>query len=146
MTEFAASVDTGSKRWLAILAIAVAAAIVVMAYSFIATSSPPEPAVVAPSKPAPPPADQTVARTEPDWNSAPAARASQAARPDPFATQYASEARNAAAHDPVAHEQAVHRQADYLRDQIAKGKLSQGLGNLTKEKVDDMEKKGILIE
>ncbi|HTS19421.1 MAG TPA: hypothetical protein VMP11_17725 [Verrucomicrobiae bacterium] len=149
MSRIASLLDTDSKRWLAVLAAAVAVSIVFITYSFLKTLSPAEPTVVASQKPAPPPADTPVTRAEPDWNATPASTPlveSAATRPDPFAAQYAAEARDAAAHDPVAHAKAVQHQAGYLRDLISQGKLPQGFGKLTKEQVDDMEKKGVLIE
>ena len=147
MSLASSSIDTGSRRWLAALAVAVAATVVYMTWSFLKPSSPTEPSLVA-QKPDPAPTAAPVTRAEPDWNTAPAAPVAQAAttRPDPFAAQYAADAWSAAAHDPIAHEKAVQHQAEYLRDKIAQGKLPSGFGNLTKEKVDDMEKKGVLIE
>jgi hypothetical protein len=46
----------------------------------------------------------------------------------------------------VAHQQAVHQQAEYLRTLISQGKSTPGYGNLTKEQVDQMEQKGVLIQ
>jgi len=143
MNAIPRSIDTGSKRWLTILAVTVAASVVFVAYSFVQTLAPPEPSVVAPQKPTPAPTEKAVTSSEPDWNAAPVAPCSQAAatHADPFAAQYAA----AAAHDPVVHQRDVHRQAEYLRNLISQGKLPQGLGSLTKEQVDEMEQKGITI-
>ena len=63
-------------------------------------------------------------------------------RVSPFAAQDAARVSN----DPIAAQNRVHLQAEYLRKLIADGKVPKGLGNLTKERVDEMEKKGILIE
>ena len=46
----------------------------------------------------------------------------------------------------VAQQKMVHFQAEYLRTLIAKGKLPAGLGHLTKEQVDEMEKNGETIQ
>ncbi len=144
MNAIPQSIDTGSKRWLTILAVAAAASIVVVAYSFVQTLAPPEPSVVAPQKPTPAPTGEAVTSSEPDWNAAPVGPGSQAAatRVDPFAAQYAA----AAAHDPVVHQREVHRQADYLRNLISQGKLPEGFGNLTKAQVDQMEQRGVTIQ
>jgi hypothetical protein len=40
----------------------------------------------------------------------------------------------------------VHEQAEYLRNLISQGKLPDTTGNLTKEQVDEMERKGITLE
>jgi len=135
------------QRWLTVLAVAAAASVIFLAYSAVKALSPPEPSIVAPQKSTPAPAAGAVTRTEPDWNGAAAAPVAEGthapvSRPDPFAAQNAAAAKN----DPVVFRKAVHQQAEYLRKLIAEGKLPGGYGNLTKEQVDDMEKKGLLIE
>jgi len=137
------SMDTSSKRWLTILAVTAAASVIFVAYSFVKALSPPEPSVAAPQKPTPAPTEEAVTRSEPDWNAAQVVPGSQAAatRVDPFATQYAAAAKN----DPVAAQQAVHREAEYFRTLISQGKLPECYGKLTKEQVDQMEKKGVMI-
>jgi hypothetical protein len=139
--------DDGSKRWLKVLAVAAAASVIFLTYSFVRALSPAQPSVVAPQKPTPAPTEEAVTRTEPDWNGAAAAQVAEGtqapvSRPDPFAAQNAAAAKN----DPVVFRKAVHQQAEYLRKLIAEGKLPGGYGNLTKEQVDEMEKKGLLIE
>jgi hypothetical protein len=146
MNAIPRSIDTSSKRWLTILAVTAAASVIFVAYSVVKALSPPEPSVVAPQKPTPAPIEEAVTRSEPDWNSAAAghvAEDSQAAatRADPFAAQYAAAAKN----DPVAAQQAVHREAEYFRTLISQGKLPECYGKLTKEQVDQMEKKGVMI-
>jgi len=143
MSAIRALMNDDSKRWLAILAVTAVASVIFVAYSFIQTLSPPVPTVVAPQKPTPAPTGEAVTRSEPNWNTAQVVPGSQAAatHADPFAAQYAA----AAAHDPVVHQRDVHRQAEYLRNLISQGKLPQGLGSLTKEQVDEMEQKGIII-
>ncbi len=143
MNAIPRSIDTSSKRWLTILAVTVAASVIFVAYSFVKALSPPEPAVVAPQKPTPAPTEEAVTRSEPDWNAAQVVPGSQAAAThvDPFAAQYAAAAKN----DPVAAQQAVHREAEYFRTLISQGKLPECYGKLTKEQVDQMEKKGVMI-
>jgi hypothetical protein len=138
------SMDASSKRWLIVLGAAVLVSIIILTHSFInALFSSKEETVAVSVR-----SEEAVARTEPDWNSTQAGHVPQTmtTRPDPFAAKYAAEAKAAAANDPVVHQQAVHQQAEHLRNLISQGKLPQGLGNLTKEQVDEMEKKGLLIE
>ena len=143
MSAIRGLMNDDSKRWLAILAVTAAASVIFVAYSFIQTLAPPEPTVVAPQKSTPAPTEGAVTKIEPEWNAAQVAPGIQAAatRADPFAAQYAA----ALANDPVARQKDVHRQAEYLRSLISQGKLPEGLGNLTKQQVDEMEQKGITI-
>jgi hypothetical protein len=150
MSAIPSSVDTDSKRWLAVLGVAAAIAVVFLAYSFVSQLSRSDQSVTAPSKPAATHAEEAAARAEPDWASAAAGHTSgdllaNTTKPDPFAAKYAAEAKAAAANDPVVRQKAVHQQAEYFRNLISQGKLPKGLGNLTKEQVDEMEKNGILV-
>ena len=140
------SLDAGSKRWLIVLGAAVLISIIILTHSLANALFPSKEETVAISTPVR--TEEAVTRSEPDWNSAQAGQVPQATttRPDPFAAKYAADAKAAAANDPVAHQQAVHHQAEYLRNLISQGKLPQGYGNLTKEQVDEIEKKGLLIE
>jgi hypothetical protein len=116
-------------------------------HSFLNVLSPPEKTVVAQQPPAEVPEPVRV-RTEPAWPSPPQMVGATEERPappvrvSPFAAQDAARISN----DPIAAQNRVHLQAEYLRKLIADGKVPKGLGNLTKEKIDEMEKKGILIE
>jgi hypothetical protein len=149
MNAIPSSIDTGSKRWLIVLGAAVLVSVVILARSFVSTLFPSKEVTVAVSASAR--TEETVTRTEPDWNSAHAVQTgpvtqTPASKPDPFAAKYAAEAKAAAAHDPVAHQQAVHQQAEYLRNLISQGKPTPGFGKLTNEQVNQMEQKGILIQ
>jgi len=148
MNAISPPTDNDSKRWLTVLAVAAAVSIAFVAYSFVKTLSPSEASVVAPQKPASAPAEEPVTKNEPDWNAAQAVQGSQVAatRVDPFAAQYAAAAKAAAANDPIARQKVVHQQAEYLRNLISQGKPTDGFGNLTKEQVDEMERKGVTIE
>lgn len=148
MKAISPPVDTDSKRWLTVLGTVALISTLYLVYSFLGASS--EESIAAPPKPEAPPAEESVARAEPDWNAVSVDhtadyRATAATKPDPFADKYAADARTAAANDPVVRQKAVHRQADYFRSLIAQGKLPKGLGNLTKEQVDQMEKDGVLV-
>jgi hypothetical protein len=141
------SMDADSKRWLTVLAVTAATSVVFMTYAFVKKLSPAEQSVVAPEKSTRAPAGEAATRSEPDWNAANASPGGQnslaaTTQADPFATQDAAAAKN----DPAVFHQAVHQQAEYLRKLISEGKLPGGYGNLTKDQVDEMEKKGLLIE
>ena len=58
MSAIPRSMDNGSKRWLAVLAVTAAASVIFVAYSFVQTLSPSEPSVVAPAKPTPAPTEE----------------------------------------------------------------------------------------
>jgi hypothetical protein len=138
--------DTAAKRWLALLAVAFVVSVGVLMHSFFAVLSPPEQTVVA-QRPAAEAAEPVHVRSEPVWNSPPRMGTTEETpappvRVSPFAAQDAARVSN----DPIAARNRVHLQAEYLRKLIADGKLPRGLGDLTKEQVDEMEKKGILIE
>jgi len=149
MNATSSSRDTSAKRWLIVLGAAALVSIVIVARSFVSALFPSKEVTVAVS--APGRTEATVTRTEPDWQSAQAVQTGPvtqvpASRSDPFAAKYAAGAKAAATHDPVAHQQAVHQQAEYLRNLISQGKPTPGYGNLTKEQVNQMEQKGILIQ
>lgn len=140
------SMDASSKRWLAALGAVVLVSISILTRSFFSALFPSNQEPVA--APARTPAREAVTRTEPAWNTTTPSRSTenpQEATPkvSPFAAQDAAAAA-AKAHELSAQE-AVHRQAEYLRNLISQGKLPEGFGKLTKEQVDEMEKKGITI-
>ena len=146
MSTISWSLDTPAKRWLALLAVAFVVSVGVLVHSYFDTLFPPEQTVVAQQRPAEVPEPVHV-RSEPVWNSPPPIGTTEETpappvRVSPFAAQDAARVSN----DPIAAQNRVHLQAEYLRKLIADGKVPKGLGNLTKEKVDEMEKKGILIE
>ena len=145
MSAISWSLDTPAKRWLALLAVAFVVSVGVLMHSFFAVLSPPEQTVVAQKPPTEVPEPVHV-RTEPVWNHPQQLVATEETpappvRVSPFAAQDAARVSN----DPIAAQNRVHLQAEYLRKLIAAGRLPKGLGNLTKEQVDEMEKKGILI-
>ena len=86
-------------------------------------------------------------RAEPVWDSTPQPGGKRersqvaAGRVDPFDGQV-----TAVQPDAAARQEMVHKQAEYLRKIMVNGRLPAGLGHLTKEQVDEMEKKGIMIE
>jgi hypothetical protein len=142
------SLDTATKRWLALLAAVFLLSTGVLVHSFLTASSPQEPiTVTAVQRPVPQTAEEVRTRSEPAWGQAQqAGRSEQSAvaeRVSPFDAQEAAARKKI---DPVARQEAVHQQANYLRNLIAAGKVPSGLGNLTKEQVDQMEKEGVTIQ
>ena len=146
MSAISWSLDTAAKRWLALLALVFVVSVGVLVHSFLDALSPQEQKADVAQPRASVVLEPVHVRTEPAWNSPqPVETVKQSPvgeRVSPFDTQPATVRRKA---DPVVHQQMVHQQADYLRNLIAAGRLPKGLGNLTKEKVDEMEKKGDLI-
>jgi hypothetical protein len=137
--------NTSAKRWLAVLAGAVLASVVVVAHSFMEAISPEEKTVTVDQLTSSG-TEQAPAKSEPTWNEPQAGHAGEdhavVARVSPFDSKTPPVSKP----DPVIRQQMVHHQADYLRTLIAAGKLPAGFGNLTKEQVDEMEKKGITIQ
>jgi len=142
MSAITWSLDTPSKRWLALLAVAFVVSMGVMVHSFLEALSSPQQKAEAPPKPALESTEQVQTLSEPEWNAPPPQPDRVAERVSPFAAQDAAQPKS----DPAARQRLVHRQADYLRGLIAAGKLPKQMGNLTKEQVDQMEKDGITIE
>jgi len=137
--------DTPAKRWLAVLTgAAVVTAAVLMQSMFNASTLPERAAEV--KRPEVEAAEPAHTRPEPEWkNPEPMAEMSKPVppvNPSPFEAQDKATVAN----DPVAMQRRVHQQAEYLRGVIASGHIPKALGNLTKEKVDEMERKGLLIE
>jgi hypothetical protein len=144
MSAISWSLDTPAKRWLAILAGVFLLSLAVLMYSFITALTAREQITVA-QPPAAKVSEPVHVRTEPAWDSAQpietVKQTSAADRVSPFDNQKPPPTKR----DPVVYQQMVHRQAEYLRTLITNGKLPPGLGNLTKEQVDEMEKNGEII-
>ncbi len=137
-------VDTSAKRWLAVLAAAFLATVMVLVHSFLDALAPSENTVTAQQSTSGSAGDAPV-KSEPTWSDQPQAQAQDGSatvtRVSPFDNQRPTVPKV----DPAAQQEMVHQQAEYLRQLIAAGKLPKGYGNLTKEQVDEMEKKGISI-
>ena len=138
--------DTPAKRWLTAMAAAFLLCVTVLVHSFLNAQAPEEVVVTAPAPSAPVVVEHV--RNAPAWNNSQqtprAQRSQEAVRVSPFAAEDAAAEKQKK--NPVADQEAVHVQADYLRKLIAKGALPKGLGDLTKEQVDQMEKDGVMIE
>ena len=141
------SLATDSKRWLAVLAAACLVSVAMLAHSFRRALSPAEENSAAVQKPATAATNEARTRSEPAWTSPQQIAATEnheeAIRVSPFDGKNKLLTKT----DKLAAQQAeVHRQAEYLRGLIAAGKLPAGLGHLTKEQVDEMERMGTTIQ
>jgi hypothetical protein len=142
------SLNTDSKRWLAVLAAAGLVSVVMLARAFMNVLAPAEENTVAVQGPAVAATKEVQTRSEPVWNGAQQTATTEnheatVVRVSPFDGKNKLQTKR---DEEVAQQADVHRQADYLRGLIAAGKLPAGYGPLTKEQIDDMEKKGITIQ
>jgi hypothetical protein len=146
MSAIPSALDTASKRWLAVLAVVFLASVALLARSFLNASFSPEEKTITIEPRASGRTEPVSTRSEPAWDRLQAVPEAEPNQPDgrasPFAALSAAKARD----NPALIQERVHQQAEYLRKLIADGKLPESLGPLTKEQVDEMEKKGILIE
>ncbi len=130
--------DTNAKRWLAVLVASVLISIVFLERAFLNAVTPQENVVTAGSA--------TSGESEDTQSKSGSGSQTQESmtfvRVSPFDNQ---SPKTVPKDDPVVHQQIVHQEAEYLRQLIAAGKLPKGFGNLTKEQVDDMEKRGVTI-
>ena len=139
--------DTSAKRWLAVLAAAVLVSVVSLERAFMNAVTPQENTVTVQSSTSGQ-TEQVQAKSEPSWGNQAQAQA-QVPEESPVVNRvspFDNKPTFANKNDPMAHQRMVHQQAEYLRGLIAAGKLPKGFGNLTKERVDEMEKKGISID
>ena len=146
MNVTARSFDTASKCWLAVLATAFLASVAILAHSFIKASSPPAESSATVQQPASEGTKEVRTPNKPDW-SFPAPRPVVkgqriTAGTDPFRSPDSDTAKR---QKDAAAKQLVHRQAEALRTMVKQDKLPEGLGNLTLEQIDEMEKKGEAI-
>jgi hypothetical protein len=136
--------DTSAKRWMAVLSAAFLVSVVVLTRSFMNVLAPDESAVpVQQSTSAE--TGQVQSRNEPVFNNQSQAQGEQGSPIVERVSPFDNDRPKVTKIDPVARQEVVHQQADYLRQLIAAGKLPKGFGNLTKEQVDEMEKKGFTI-
>lgn len=73
--------------------------------------------------------------------------------PEPSGTKVTNGNQSLSSHSAVKREQDaatnkafVHQQAETFRAMVIKNKVPGGLGDLTLEKIDEMEKNGIIVE
>lgn len=139
MSAPVSSIDATSKRWLAALALAILASVVILTRSFINALSPPPEKIVAAQPPA---LNETKAvRTsgQEGWG-----RPQELQRTSPFPS--ANSDATVRKKDEAIHKELVHKQAETLRSMIKQDKLPDAYGHLTLEEVDEMEKNGETIQ
>jgi hypothetical protein len=143
MSTMTRTPETTSKWWLIGLAAAVLVSLAVLAHSFLSTFSPTEEHIEKVQRPASEATRSVVTRTEPAWDGAQSAggiaenQLAPAKRTSPFEAEENTEQQARAA---------LQTQAKYFQKVMVNGKLPASLGSLTKEQVDDLQKKGLIIE
>ena len=141
------SLDTDSKRLLAILATVFLVSVAMLTHSFMLALSTTQENNAAVQKPATANTDEVVTRSEPAWSSPQQTAVPENREADIRVSPFDGKNKLLTKREEMAAQQAeVHRQADYLRKLIAAGKLPAGYGHLTKEQVDEMEKNGETIQ
>ena len=146
MNTTGTSMDATSKRWLVALAIAFLAGVAALTHSFMKAFSAAEqsdtnlqPAVTDRT-------EEVHTFSQPAWihpQEFHAAEEHQAAT-SPSVSD-GSEATPCKKNETV-REEMVHKQAECLRSLVKQNKLPAAYGHLTLDQIDDMEKKGIVIE
>jgi hypothetical protein len=133
--------DTASKRWLAVLAVALLVSMAMIVRAFVNASFHQEEKTVTVEPQVSVVTEPVSTRTEPVWDNPGEVHETQLAPTDgrvsPFKTQVSA---------AEASRDEVHRQAEYFRKIMVNGKLPACYGSLTQAQVDEMEKKGITIQ
>ena len=143
MSAFLSSLDASSKRLLAAFVLAAVVTIGVLMHSFLSAITPPK-EIVNP-QPFPVTAVETRASSQPAWDSAQQNRSTE--YPQNIPPTPPSERRATATWvTPTNWQEMVHMQAEYLRKQSAESQDPGGIGKLTPEQIDEMEKNGLLAE
>ena len=142
------SVDATSKLWLTVLAVAVLASIATLIHSFIKATAPPEEIVsVTAREPTAAPTAAAPASAEPAWSFPDPARVAQGqSQPETPGVEPFSPSSNSAPKrqtEDAASKAMIHQQAETFRDMVKQNKVPGGLGDLTLEKVDEMEKNNV---
>jgi len=139
--------DTASRRWLIALAIAFFVAAAMLTHSFMNAFSAPErgDAKVQPVGADRPEEIHTV--SQPEWIH-PQEFQGVEQRHAPTDDAITSDSRDTTTREKseTLREKMVHKQAESLRSLVKQNKLPAAYGHLTLDQIDDMEKKGIVIE
>ncbi len=141
----ALSLDTTSKRWLTVLAVAVVISIIMLTRSFISAFSRPEAMNPETQKTAAAPAVTASTTAEPEWNLLSQSPGSTVQHIHPDSSSETSDF-GRPKRDAAIRKEQVHKQAQDLRSMVKQNKLPKSFGHLTTEQIDEMEKKGIIIE
>ena len=143
MSAFLSSLDASSKRWLIVFALAAVVTIGVLAHSFLSALAPPK-EVVKP-QPFPVTVGRTYTSSQPAWDSAQQNRSTGYPNNIPPAP---SSGHNppAALATPTNWVKVVHMQAEDLRKKVVESKDPDDVKQRTLERIDEMEKNGLLIQ
>ena len=137
------SFDASSKRWLMVFAMAAVVTIVVLARSFFSTLAPPQEAVNKLQQS--PPVRTVHASSQPVWDTGQQNRST--GYPDNISLTPLGERHTTTAWvTPTNWEGIVHTQAEYLRKKTAESKDPSDVKRMTLERIDKMEKEGLLVQ
>jgi hypothetical protein len=139
------SLDTTSKCWLAALALAILISTVILTRSFINAFSPPEDKSIETQQSAQDSTKKVTVAAQPEWITLQQSHPGDRQRADmgsPFNDSDFPKPKN----DAAVRKEMVHKQAEQLRAMVKQNKLPEVYGHLTMEQIDEMEKKGIMIE
>jgi LAS superfamily LD-carboxypeptidase LdcB len=145
MSPASSSLDATSKRLLAALALAILISVVILARSFINVFSPSEQISPQTQQSARDPAKTVSSVTEPQWIS-PQQSHNHAEQPADKESPFKDSVFGTPKNDAAVRKEMVHMQAENLRAMVKQNKLPKAYGDLTTERIDEMEKNGIIIE
>ena len=140
------SIETSSKCWLALLGLVFLVSVLFLARSFMKVIFPPRENPVMVQQPQGEGAEKTYNKNELVWSSPQEPRGFEDHRSSTLASALVTNDVMAAKRIEAAREEMVRRQAQSLRTMVKENKLPDGLGHLTLDRIDEMEKKGIVIE
>jgi hypothetical protein len=137
------SLDASSKWWLMVFAVAAVVTIVVLARSFFSALAPPQEVVNKLQQS--PPVRTVHAISQPVWDAGQQSRStgySDNIPPSPPSERKAG----AAWVTPTNWAGIVHTQAEYLRKQAEESKDPSDVKRMALERIDEMEKRGVLVQ
>ena len=145
MSATSSSLDASSKRWLIAFALAAVVTIVVLAHSFFSALVPPKKVVSKPQQSSPAMAVDTSASGQSAWESAWQNRSTGYTPNIPPTPPSECHTTNTWVAPPN-WEGMVHMQAEYLRKKNAESKAPSDVKQMTLERIDEMEKNGLMDE
>jgi hypothetical protein len=141
MSTTSSSPDVSSKRWLMLFASAAVVTIVVLAYSFLNALAPSQEVV----EPQPKKVREPYTSSQPVWDHAQQNRSTEYPNNIP-PTPPGERPATTIWVTPTNWMGMVHMQSEYLRKLAAESKDPNDINRLTPEQIDEMEKKGLLIQ
>jgi hypothetical protein len=146
MSAVSSSIDATTKRWLVVLAAAILASIAILTHSFIRVLAPPPEESVTTQPPVADAAREVRTSRQEEWSRPQQFRAfeEQPATANHFSSNNSDPAQRKK--DKAARQEMAHIQAENLRSMAKQNNLPKAFGHLTVEQINEMEKKGIIIE